>query len=146
MGWDGIGWDRSMSIIMSSSLAHVHAISNLTGDRTNSREGSLKRRGMKLCAPPTLKSATIRGGTLGIKLSTHTFHSLFLSRRQWENMPANSAQGVIVIIQNSLITVFVTNVSVSCQFAAVHVSTHVFIFTFPIALVYRVQPILAQNS
>lgn len=124
-------------------LAHIHDISNLTA---NGGEGSLERRGMELSIPSALKSTGLRRGrSLLIELPSNTFHSLYFSRCQGENLSANSAKGAIVIIQNSLITIFVTDVCEPSQFAAKHVPTHMLIFTFPIALVNRgVWPILTQ--
>lgn len=125
------------------NLAHIHAISNLAVDWTHSREGSLKRRRMELRIPSALKSTTIIGGILCLKLPSDTSHSLFLCLCKGENLPACSATGAMVIIQDSLVTVFVTYVSQSCEFAAVHISTNTFIFTFPVAFVNRNWPISA---
>lgn len=40
------------------NLAHIHALSHLAADRTDSRERSLKRRRMNLSIPSTLKTTT----------------------------------------------------------------------------------------
>lgn len=101
---------------------------------------------MELCIASALKSTGIRWGTLSINLPPDTSHCMFLVQCQRENLLAHSAKGAMVVIQNSLVTVFVTNVCQSCQPAAVHVTTYVLVCTFPIALVDRVRPILAQNT
>ena len=124
-------------------LAHIHAISNLAADWTDSWEGPLKRRRMKLCIPSTLTGIAISRGILWLKLPPDASHSLFLHWCKGENLPASSAKGAMVIIQNSLVTVFVTYVSQSCQFAAVHISTNTLIFTFPVAFVNSSRPISA---
>lgn len=97
------------------ALAHIHAISNLTADWTdNSTEGSLKRRRMELRITPALIRTTISGGgILCIELSPNTSHSLLLHWRKGKNLPTYSAKGAKVIINDSLVTVFVTNVSQS---------------------------------
>jgi hypothetical protein len=96
------------------NLVHIHAISNLAADWTDRRERSLKRRWMELCIPPTLKSTAIIGGILCLGLPSNTSHSLFLCWCKGENLPACSAKGAMVVIQDSLVTVFVTYVSQSC--------------------------------
>ena len=127
-------------------LAHIHAISNLTADWTNSTEGSLKRRRMKLGIPSALKSTAVSGRILCIELPPNTSHRLFLCRRKGKNLAAHSAKWAMVIIQNSLVTVFVTDVCDSCKFAAIHVPANMFIVTFPVAFVTRDWPISAQNT
>ncbi|WVZ19760.1 hypothetical protein V8G54_007082 [Vigna mungo] len=94
-------------------LAHIHAISNLAADRTDSRERSLKGRRVELgIAPSTLKTTAFGRRILRrIMLPSNTSHSLLLCRCKGENLTTSSTKGAMVVIQNSLVTVFITDVS-----------------------------------
>lgn len=66
-----------------------------------------------MCITPAFKSTRVsRGAALGeIQLPPNASHCLLLRWREREDLPANSAKGAVVIIDNSLVTVFVTDVS-----------------------------------
>lgn len=96
-------------------LAHVHPISDLAADRTDSREGSLKWRRLKLGISPPLKSTAIcRRRILCFKLPTDSSYSLFLCSGKWEDLPAHKAKRTVIIIENPLVTVLVTDVGEPC--------------------------------
>ncbi|KAJ0789469.1 hypothetical protein HanPI659440_Chr05g0203911 [Helianthus annuus] len=56
-------------------LVNIHAIANLTANRSNRGKRSLKRRGAKLSASSALKSTAL--GTLLFKLPSNAFDRLY---------------------------------------------------------------------
>lgn len=73
-------------------------------------------------------------------------HSLQLQWREREQLPTHSAERVVVVIEDPLVTVFVTDVCQSSQFAAVHVSKDVLILAPLVTLVTGDLPFCVKNS
>lgn len=106
-------------------LAHVHALSNLGADWRDLRIRPLERRRMQLSTSPALKSTALR--TLNFKLPPDPSHRLHFSWRKREELPTHPAKGAMVIVHNSLVTIFITDVRDSCRLAPIHVPEYMFV-------------------
>lgn len=95
-----------------STSTHIHAVSNLAADWSDCTERPLKRRRMQLSISPALKTTAVR--VLSFELPPDSSHSLLFNQCQGENLPTNSAKGAMIIIHNSLVTIFITNMCHSC--------------------------------
>jgi hypothetical protein len=91
---------------------------------------------MQLCTTPALKGATFIA--VNFMLPADAPHCLLLQWREREQLPTHSAERVMVIIEDPLVTVFVADVSGSSQFATVHVAKNVLILAPFVTLVTRV--------
>lgn len=129
---------------VSIALAQVHAIPNLTWDWRNSRIGPLEWGRMQLCTTPALKGAPFIA--VNFMLPSDPPHCLLLQWWQREQLPTHSAEWVMVVVEDPLVTVFVTDVSGSCQFATVHVSENMLILASLVTLVTRVWPFCVKNG
>ena len=103
---------------------------------------------MKLCITPALERTAIRGSTaiLSIELPANSSDSLLLSWGKGENLATSPAKGRMVVIQNSLVTVLVTDVSETSEPATVHVAKDMFILTLAVTFVDRNWAIKAKDS
>lgn len=130
---------------VSLALAQVHAISSLARYRRCDGVGSLKRGRMQLCTTPALKR---RAPFMAVNfmLPTDPPHCLQLQWRECEQLPAHSAERAVVVVEDPLVTVFVTNVCHSSQFATVHVSKDVLILAPLVTLVTGDWPFCVKNS
>lgn len=79
-------------------------------------------------------------------LPADTPHCLLLQWRERKQLPTHSAERVMVIIEDPLVTVFVADVSGSSQFAMVHVPKYVLILAPFVTLVTRVWPFCVKNG
>jgi len=129
---------------ISLALAQVHAISSLARYWRHSGVGPLKRGRMQLCTTPALKGAPFIA--VSFMLPPNPPHRLQLKWREGEQLPAHSAERAVVVIEDPLVTVFVTDVSHSSQFAAVHVSKDVLILAPLVTLVTGDLPFSVKNS
>lgn len=103
---------------------------------------------MKLCITPALERTAIRGSTaiLSIELPANSSDSLLLRWGKGENLATSPAKGRMVVIQNSLVTVLVTDVSETSEPATVHVAKDMFILTLAVTFVDRNWAIKAKDS
>lgn len=129
---------------VSLALAQVHAISSLARYRRHGGVGPLKRGRMQLCTTPALEGAPFMA--VSFMLPPNPPHCLQLQWREREQLPTHSAKRVVVVIEDPLVTVFVTNVCQSSQFAAVHVSKDVLILAPLVTLVTGDLPFCVKNS
>ena len=103
---------------------------------------------MELCIPPALERTAISGSIaiLSIELPANSSDSLLLSWGKGENLATSPANGRMVVIQNSLVTILVTDVSETSEPAAVHVAKDMLILTLAVTFVYRNWAIKAKDS
>ena len=130
---------------VSLALAQVHAISSLARYRRHGGVGSLKRGRMQLCTTPALEGAPFMAA-VSFMLPPNPPHCLQLQWWEREQLPTHSAKRVVVVIEDPLVTVFVTNMCHSSQFTAVHVSKDVLILAPHVTLVTGDFPFCVQNS
>jgi hypothetical protein len=91
---------------------------------------------MQLCTTPALKGTAFIA--VHFMLPADTPHCLLLQWRERKKLSTHSAERVMVVIEDPLVTVFVADVSGSSEFATVHVPKNVLVLAPLVTLVTRV--------
>jgi len=98
---------------------------------------------MQLCTTPALKGTAFIA--VHFMLPADTPHCLLLQWRERKKLSTHSAERVMVVIEDPLVTVFVADVSGSSEFATVHVPKNVLVLAPLVTLVTRVWPFCVKD-